>query len=1050
MLNESPDKLKLKNRVYPWYLGTTFFVYKTPTGKTNYVSSTSSGIDFTLKVNGMDFSKFVPVEMRTQLDHENLVEVLHSLNEKLINKNENRKSFVASGRLWSVNGQNYVSFWNERANVQKSIVDKLLLYLNITYDNTLFEFPSNQNDYKPYDKIGIPTIITKNIDLIPHLDTPMIPAAYARELRRLKSMKELTQKQWLDNQSTGLGDPKHPVNHENPHVNKLTAENAEMAQSDITKIIDYSEKLQSMFTVNDNLEDWVKAKLNHACDYVATVRDYLKFYSDEKEAGASDEKLCKKNKLIKEFNSSMAMGALKQLNSDAKELESMLQPTTQLDDWVKAKLNLAGEYLDDVYHHLDHFGPQGRNLDEILYLTGKHIPTDEPLDDYQRPALLKLLAKLKGELKKESYYDDKKLARMMRDKIKEAVMNPSFKLNMMNLKNLDTDKLEKMILTRQKTKEKKQPIVIKHGYWIDTDGKIIKVNDHEKWAKEKYPSSSNPKLEAFKNGYVRMVYDDTRNKYDFQNMEDGSWEPRGNSILGIPPVNSKIELAIIQFMKEKDISESSWKGEEERSQDIERQRSMSWPTDTKIWITPKGTVEVVKYQKHEDWIKHNDSSLIGYGPDATYLNAIKKGYIKGSIQYGMMSLSNLENYNFSLRGGEDTPPVSTKIKDALVKFIEEKNIQIISSGGGGRSFFDKHTLEPTGSKLPDDLDESTENPVSDLEITKKYIQYAKNTIKYLEILKAIKDKFRRKDDISKAIRIAAENQNIDPNYITLSAVKSILIGLGERNNFTNLNPSDRVIAMKLQGLSSVTLSHNDGILIKILDLLESNHLDEDLKKTLGALGVAGSLALGSLGIGQGQAATPAVNKQVAKVQKVAKNIDKSSLRPDEVKLLGGRLSDYIGHWEGKKYKQYKDSSNLPTVGIGHYLTNTKEDRDLFKSLFGSAVDYDKVLNGKQSLDDNQIEKLFNVDVKIKEKLANKKIGKFIGLPQYIKNAIINALYRGDLGPATVTLINNGDWEGASKEYLNHTNARSGPDQIKRRMKTNALAFSHFGEQNSQK
>jgi hypothetical protein len=80
-------------------------------------------------------------------------------------------------------------------------------------------------------------------------------------------------------------------------------ESAEMAQSDITKLIDYSKKLQSMFSVNDNLEDWVKAKLNHACDYVATVRDYLKFYHDEKEAGTSDEKLCKKNALIKTINS---------------------------------------------------------------------------------------------------------------------------------------------------------------------------------------------------------------------------------------------------------------------------------------------------------------------------------------------------------------------------------------------------------------------------------------------------------------------------------------------------------------------------------------------------------------------------------------------------------------------------------------------------------------------------------------------------------------------------------------------------------------------------
>ena len=190
-------------------------------------------------------------------------------------------------------------------------------------------------------------------------------------------------------------------------------ENAEMSQSDVTKIIDYSEKLQSMFDVNDNLEDWVKAKLNHACDYVATVRDYLKFYHDEKEAGTTDDQIdekwtntykksinCRKPKgfsrnahckarrlrqagkhtrskpvreiyeavvrhMLKEFDSSMAMGALKQLNSDAKELEQMLQPNSELEDWVKAKLNLAGEYLDDVYHHLDHFGPQGRKFNEV-------------------------------------------------------------------------------------------------------------------------------------------------------------------------------------------------------------------------------------------------------------------------------------------------------------------------------------------------------------------------------------------------------------------------------------------------------------------------------------------------------------------------------------------------------------------------------------------------------------------------------------------------------------------------------------------------------------
>ena len=234
---------------------------------------------------------------------------------------------------------------------------------------------------------------------------------------------------YVDSILIGLGNGKYPeyksivdsLNQLRPYAltkEKVTKyrlfENAEMAMSDVHKIIKYSNDIQQLFSVQDNLEDWVKAKLNHACDYVATVRDYLKFYRDEKEAGTPDNQIDEKwtnkykkgincsnpkgfsqkahcrarklrqagqstsskpvrevykevtNQLLKEFNSSMAMGALKQIHNDAKELESMLRPDTQLEDWVKAKLNLAGEYLDDVYHHLDHFGPEGRTLDELI------------------------------------------------------------------------------------------------------------------------------------------------------------------------------------------------------------------------------------------------------------------------------------------------------------------------------------------------------------------------------------------------------------------------------------------------------------------------------------------------------------------------------------------------------------------------------------------------------------------------------------------------------------------------------------------------------------
>lgn len=345
-------------------------------------------------------------------------------------------------------------------------------------------------------------------------------------------LEKLTRKQWKDSHSTGFGDPDHPINHNNPHVNKLKSENAEMAQSDITKIIDYSEKLQSMFDVNDNLEDWVKAKLNHACDYVATVRDYLKFYNEEKQKGTQniDEvwsnkykksidcsnakgfsqkahcaarrkrqaggktssksvKECYKEaiqELLKEQDSSMAMGALKQLNSDAKELESMLQANTQLEDWVKAKLNLAGEYLDDVYHHLDHFGPKGRTLDE-------------------------------------GYYEDKEKERQRR---------------MMRFGSV--------VSTEKK-------------YWFKPDGTVDEAGySHEDWIKKNAPELAGQTLintydNAIKKGYVRAVLDNRNNFLMLSNMENYDFSMNGDPRKNIPSISSSVLDAIKNFIAEKGI-----------------------------------------------------------------------------------------------------------------------------------------------------------------------------------------------------------------------------------------------------------------------------------------------------------------------------------------------------------------------------------------------------------------------------------------------------------------------------------------------------------------
>lgn len=373
-------------------------------------------------------------------------------------------------------------------------------------------------------------------------------------------MNELTKDQWERSMSTGFGDPDHPVNTDvKHHVGKLKVqvENAEMAMSDVTKLIKYSEALQKMFNPSEDLEDWVEAKLNHACDYVATVRDYLKFYRDEKEAGTPEDQINEKwsrkykqgidcshpkgfsqrahcagrrarrtgrrttsssvsevelyNDVLKDLvealiedigNSYMAMGALKQINNDAKELQSMLKPDTQLEDWVKAKLNLAGEYLDDVYHHLDHFGSEGRKLDDV----------------------------------------------------DEAVTDPRF----LAFKKMSPDELERYIHnTQEKKKKESSTVLVQKAYWIDPQGNLIAVNSHDAWAKEKYPNISDPKMEAFRNGYIRMVYSIRNNgsvDIEFQNVQSPSGEifnKHGNSSLGIPPVKSQVIDVMRQFIRDK-------------------------------------------------------------------------------------------------------------------------------------------------------------------------------------------------------------------------------------------------------------------------------------------------------------------------------------------------------------------------------------------------------------------------------------------------------------------------------------------------------------------
>jgi GH24 family phage-related lysozyme (muramidase) len=102
------------------------------------------------------------------------------------------------------------------------------------------------------------------------------------------------------------------------------------------------------------------------------------------------------------------------------------------------------------------------------------------------------------------------------------------------------------------------------------------------------------------------------------------------------------------------------------------------------------------------------------------------------------------------------------------------------------------------------------------------------------------------------------------------------------------------------------------------------------------------------------------------------------------------------------------------------------------------------------LSDAEATALLRQDIAKRERDIQRNIPAYASLPQYVKNAVISAWYRGDLGPRatprTLRLINAGQWEQAAREYLNHNDFRNGPNGVKNRMQNNANAFARYAQE----
>ena len=141
-------------------------------------------------------------------------------------------------------------------------------------------------------------------------------------------------------------------------------------------------------------------------------------------------------------------------------------------------------------------------------------------------------------------------------------------------------------------------------------------------------------------------------------------------------------------------------------------------------------------------------------------------------------------------------------------------------------------------------------------------------------------------------------------------------------------------------------------------------------------------------------------------------------------------------WDSSKEKWFPHSSlegGTPTIAYGH---KTK-----------SQSDY------KTGITDIEAVKLLMSDIdtainKIKTVLNIKKFNSF---PINVRQALVNATYRGELNPGhkTVEYIRTGQWSKVADEYLDNQEYRTGDQGVKTRMDWNAAQFRDYAKKIAQ-
>ena len=143
----------------------------------------------------------------------------------------------------------------------------------------------------------------------------------------------------------------------------------------------------------------------------------------------------------------------------------------------------------------------------------------------------------------------------------------------------------------------------------------------------------------------------------------------------------------------------------------------------------------------------------------------------------------------------------------------------------------------------------------------------------------------------------------------------------------------------------------------------------------------------------------------------------------------------------KKFENSKDYSRggydrQKKLWFPHKSLEGGSDTIAYGHKLQKGEDFSKGITDEEAL------RLLEKDINRKILDAKRLIKNFDSMPLTVRIAVVNALYRGDLGPKTIALLSAQKFDDAAKEYLNHREYRTtGNKGVRKRMEWNATVIS---------